>query len=59
MAGGFTFEDLVMSCLYVMLVMTAGKLFGLTGGTPLVVCKHGHGTFAFSLMLWSVRDGVP
>lgn len=37
MAVGFTFEDTISSLLYIMAVMVGGKLFGLTGGTPLVV----------------------
>lgn len=37
MAVGFTFEDTISALLYVMAVWIGGKLFGLTGGTPLVV----------------------
>jgi hypothetical protein len=38
MAGAFSFEDVVAACLYVLCIWVAGKLFGMTGGTPLVVC---------------------
>ncbi|KNC87360.1 hypothetical protein SARC_00501 [Sphaeroforma arctica JP610] len=36
MAAGWTFEDLMFTTLFFLAVWVGGKLFGLTGGTPLV-----------------------